>query len=532
MIRLSALLIALLAAVSISNPSVAAKRVALVIGNGAYVDATPLTNPANDASDIALKLEGLGFSVVKGTDLDHKGMRDVVRRFSAEVEGADVALFFYAGHALQVDGVNHLAPIDARLEREGDLDFESISLELVRRQMERHAKTNIVFLDACRDNPLTRRFARSTGSSAGSGLARFEPGAQGTFIAFATQPDNVALDGKGRNSPFTEALLKHIDEKGVEISAMMTNVRRDVYEATEERQLPWTNSSLLGLFYFNPAPEPVAKNNTAKSGAADGKTAVEAVDKKTEVAALETGKEAKANASGVEKASEESAWRKIEESNDPAKYAAFLALFPDGNFAAEAKTKLDGLSAAQKSQTESAAKPAEQSETGATATKDAVVAGLDERGLARSIQGELDRLGCEPGKADGLWGARSRDALSRFGRHGGIEIATLEPSADVLSLLQKSVGRICPLACKPVEEQKNGECVPKSCAAGFTLQSSGTCVALADPKSQSANAGRKRSEPVTKTVQKRPVTKTAVRNNRVAKPSGACFRFNGQLICD
>ena len=216
------------------NSAFAEKRVALVIGNSSYAEAQPLKNPLNDATDIAGALKRLGFDVVLGLDLDYSGMRRTIGKFSGKLNDADVALFYYAGHALQVNGVNYLAPVDTALEQESDLDFETVSLELIQRQMTKNAKTLLVFLDACRDNPLTRRFVRITRSaSTGNGLARPASSPEGEFIAFSTQPGNVALDGDGRNSPFTTALLNNIEKPGIEISSLMTSVRREVYDATK-----------------------------------------------------------------------------------------------------------------------------------------------------------------------------------------------------------------------------------------------------------------------------------------------------------
>ncbi len=148
----------------LSSYAWAEKRVALVIGNSAYQHAPQLTNPQNDASDMASKLTGLGFVVVTGHDLDLAGMRRSIREFVGKVEGADVALFFYAGHGLQVNGANYMIPVDAQLRSNNDLDFEALPIELVLSAMERNAKVNLVFLDACRDNPLAVTLARSLGT--------------------------------------------------------------------------------------------------------------------------------------------------------------------------------------------------------------------------------------------------------------------------------------------------------------------------------------------------------------------------------
>ena len=229
-------------------PTDSRRRVALVIGNGKYQFAAPLPNPPNDAADIALALRKLGFDVVEGRDLDRPGMDNAIRQFSRKLDGADIALFFYAGHGLQVNGKNYLVPIDAKLERPGDLALDAVDIGNVLAQMEAEKRVNLIFLDACRDNPLARSLARSLGtrsSAVGQGLASIQS-AIGTMIAYATQPDNVALDGEGRNSPFTAALLKHLVTPGLEIGALMKRVRADVIAATREKQVPWDHSSLIG----------------------------------------------------------------------------------------------------------------------------------------------------------------------------------------------------------------------------------------------------------------------------------------------
>jgi uncharacterized caspase-like protein len=186
--------------------------------------------------------------VVEGRDLDKRGMEDKVREFGRKLDRANLALFFYAGHGLQVGGKNYLVPIDAKLERAGDLSFDTLDVAQVLAQMEAEPRVNLIFLDACRDNPLARTLARSLGTrsaSVGQGLATIQS-AIGTLIAYATQPDNVALDGEGRNSPFTAALLKHVATQGLEIGSVMRRVRADVIQATRSKQVPWDHSSLVG----------------------------------------------------------------------------------------------------------------------------------------------------------------------------------------------------------------------------------------------------------------------------------------------
>ena len=233
--------------------SAANERVALVIGNAAYEHVPPLANPRNDAEDMAGLLRRLGFVVTEGLDLTDAAMKDRIRAFARQARGSEVALVFYAGHGMQVGGVNYLLPVDARLADELDLDFEAVALDLVLRSM--GTGTNLVFLDACRDNPFSRGWAGAARSLVGRGLKRVEGGsASGMFIAFATDPDSIAADGDGRNSPFTAALKRHIETPGLEVNSLLTEVRKTVLASTGNVQRPWSNSSLSAAFYFVPPP--------------------------------------------------------------------------------------------------------------------------------------------------------------------------------------------------------------------------------------------------------------------------------------
>jgi len=245
------------------GPATAERRVALIIGNSDYQHTSVLPNPRNDAQDLAAALRRLQFDVTIGLDLDKRGMERSIREFTSRLGQADVALFFYAGHAVQVGEQNHLMPIDARLASEVDADFETIPLRLVLQHMERDRenKTSLVFLDACRDNPLAKNLARGMGTrsaSVGQGLAEVKGGV-GTLIGFSTQPGNVARDGAGRNSPYAEALLRQMEGTEGDINAVLINVRNQVLQTTGGRQVPWEHSSLTRQFHFRQtAPTPSA----------------------------------------------------------------------------------------------------------------------------------------------------------------------------------------------------------------------------------------------------------------------------------
>jgi uncharacterized caspase-like protein len=256
------LLVCALGLVLFATVAHAAGKVALVIGNGAYQNATALPNPPNDAADMAVALEKLGFNVITGIDVNQAQMVQKVGDFEEAAREADVTFFFYAGHGLQVNGLNYLVPIDAKLERPTSLQFETIETSLILNSMSGSGRTAIALLDACRNNPLSRSFSRSLGKSrsvaVGQGLAAPTMGSGGIIIGFSTAPGEVAADGEGRNSPFTSALLKNISTPGLEIQQLMTRVKADVYSETKETQEPWHNSSLRSEVFLVPAAVVVA----------------------------------------------------------------------------------------------------------------------------------------------------------------------------------------------------------------------------------------------------------------------------------
>jgi tetratricopeptide (TPR) repeat protein len=226
-------------------------RLALVIGNGAYRNAPPLPNPANDAHAIAKTLRDIGFHVIEATDLDRAGMDRVMLDFLQKAPAANVRLLFYAGHGMQVDGNNYLVPVDATVKSKNTAVFELVDIDRILKGLDDEARANIIILDACRDNPFETRIAPSRSAGRGAGLSGYESVGAGTLIAFATAPGNTAADGSGTHSPFTVALLKHIGTPKLEVNQMLTRVRIDVAAATEKKQVPWANSSLLGEVYLS-----------------------------------------------------------------------------------------------------------------------------------------------------------------------------------------------------------------------------------------------------------------------------------------
>ncbi len=245
-----------------ANAAKADRRVAFVVGNGAYKNVAQLPNPPIDAKAMAAVLRNVGFDVVEGTNLTRDTMTEKLLDFGKKAQGADVAVFFYAGHGIAISGTNYLLPVDADIKSEMDVKLgAAINIDLTLDQTMSDAKVKLVFLDACRDNPFAAKIKSNSATrsvSVQSGLAEMKSG-EGTLIAFATGPGQTALDGQeGTNSPFTRALIAHITTPGVEIQQAMTEVRAQVNEETNKGQLPWGHTNLIGSVYLNPAATPAA----------------------------------------------------------------------------------------------------------------------------------------------------------------------------------------------------------------------------------------------------------------------------------
>lgn len=263
----------------------AEERHALLIGNGAYAH-EPLKNPTHDARDLAKLLESLGFRVTLLENADLKTMKTAVKRFAQQLNNDSVGLFFFSGHGIQHEGRNYLLPVGTPIESSAELEYEALAGDFVADAMhESGSPTNLIFFDACRNNPLP--FAANRGGQ--RGLAMMARGS-GTLIAFATGPGHWAADGDGRNSPYTAALLRHLREPVV-LEEMLRNVAKDVVQATGGQQQPWHHLSLLEAFYFNrsgsasvrrEAPANIKKeSNTTISSSAPSRVevAIEKTDK-------------------------------------------------------------------------------------------------------------------------------------------------------------------------------------------------------------------------------------------------------------
>ena len=373
------------------NAAFANKRVAFVVGNAAYKNVAPLPNPAIDAKSMARVLRNVGFDVVEGVNLTRDAMTKKLLDFGKKAEGADVAVFFYAGHGIAIDGANYLLPVDADLKSEMDVKLgAAINVDLTLEQTMSDAKVKLVFLDACRDNPFAAkiRSAKATRSvNVATGLAEMKSG-EGTLIAFATGPGQTALDGQeGTNSPFTRALIANIAQPGVEIQQAMTKVRAQVNEETNKNQLPWGHTNLIGAVYLNGPAGPV--EGTAETP------------------------NTPAVAAGVASDVELEFWRSVKDSNKPEELNAYLTNYPNGTFKSLALARIaslqDGPSTTTRNLT-AGIDPATFTEEASQASEDQI--GLD-KGQRRDVQRRLTGLGFDT-KATGKFDDATRTVISRW----------------------------------------------------------------------------------------------------------------------
>lgn len=482
-----------------------AERVALVIGNGDYTVAPDLKNPVGDATAVAAGLKGLGFTVTLLTDSGTAAFHDQMDRFVAGAEGAESVVFYYAGHAFQLSGVNYLVPVDAALDSRERLAAETWSLDAVIARLQSRNRQTLIFLDACRNDPLPQG-VRGSGAAA-DGLARVQAGV-GTFVAFATAPGAVSADGVAGadHSPFATALLKHLPEKGKSVSDMMIEVRNDVENATLRKQVPWDQSSLREQFYFVP-PDAAAKQELseadyellaqlapdereqflallAKSGFDEGSlklaeeeialaeanleqvaeettildTPAEPVPAVAPAAAVAPVPDALVSLEDLQVADESVAIGDAPVPDEPVPDETVIAaidpaLKPD---------EVDGRAAIRLAALDWDSRKIELGGplrlTGREVTADTpegrdLLAAIDPRlltqsadlpaDLAKAVQGELLRVGCYRMAVDGNWGKGSRTALTSYFLAKHVVPTSLEPSAELFASLSGETKVVC-----------------------------------------------------------------------------------------
>ncbi|MDE2379278.1 caspase family protein [Bradyrhizobium sp.] len=375
-----------------NSPLHAEKRVALTIGNSTYKNATQLPNPANDAVAVAALLRSAGFDVVESRgDLGIAEMRRALRQFSDVAADADIAVVFYAGHGMEVDGVNYLIPIDATLERDLDAEDEAIPLDRVLKVIDQAKRLRLVILDACRDNPFARTMKRTLASRAiGRGLAKVEPQSSDTLVAFAAKAGSTASDGDGTNSPFTAALLQFIASPGLDVRLAFGRVRDEVLRSTGNRQEPFVYGSLGGSII----------------------ALVPGNDKQAEPAARQP-----------DQASIEIAfWETIKNEKNPLLFEAYLKRYPSGAFADLARINL------QQQKTASANSTVEQPD-------DKLAIG--DAGLLREMRERLYALNFDPGPMEGPFNPAARDAIREFERRSNLP-QTGQATQGLLRILRET----------------------------------------------------------------------------------------------
>ena len=494
-----------------SQPAFADKRVALVIGNSAYQNAPALPNPTNDSAMMETTFRQAGFDVVDARhDLSALETRRALRDFADKAADADIAVIYYAGHGIEVDGSNYLIPVDAKLERDNDVYDEAFSLERVLVAVEPAKKLRLVILDACRDNPFAKTMKRTIASRAiGRGLAKVEPNGPNTLIAYSAKAGSTAADGDGKDSPFTIALARHLTTPGLDVRRAFGFVRDDVLKATANRQEPFVYGSLGGddvPLVPAAAPAASAQPSPASNPQADVRRDYEL--------ALQIGNKAAFNAflaqhpdgfySSLAKlqlekiTAEDAHLAAIEKAKQAEQERARLAAEgaqkdtqakADANAKAAEQARLAAEKAKLAAQDQAAdaerkrlaTAPAAATAPTAPATPDKAVnvaslnAGPSQADLTRSVQTELRRVGCLAAAADGDWNAASQRSLSLFNRSAGTKLDVKTVNADTLDAIKQKTSRVCPLTCEHGFKADGDHCTKIVCADGSFLNDDNEC---------------------------------------------------------
>jgi Caspase domain len=490
---LGRIIVAVWASWLFGEPAFADKRVALVIGNSAYEKVASLGNPAKDAIAMTATLKEAGFDIVDSrSNLNVADMRRAFRDFSDKSRDADVAVVYYAGHGIEVDGTNYLIPVDAALERDLDAYDEAISLDRVLATIEPARKLKLVILDACRNNPFATTMKRTIGSRAiGRGLARVEPTSPNTLIAFASKAGSTASDGDSKSSPFTSALIKHIATPGLDLRKVFGFVRDDVLKSTSNRQEPYLYGSLGGedvsLVPAKPVVSTPPENPQAEIrrgyelalqlGTREGWSAFLAQFPEGFYANLARAQLNKIASEEARVAATEKARLAVEEKARLAAGGAEQAeqaRAPTEKTAAEkaAATKVDADTTAgvRKTMENTAAdkslveiKPQEPKvprQVASLPAETTAVGPLAAGPLIKEIKIELKRTGCYLGRVDENWfKGSSNDAIRKFSRYAKLSPVPEQPSAQLLDLLKSKPDGFCPLACGGGEKEQNGHCI-------------------------------------------------------------------------
>jgi uncharacterized caspase-like protein len=552
----------------------AEKRVALVIGNSAYQKVAKLPNPANDAAAVAAMLKAAGFdSVESKLNVPASDLRKTLREFGNKSRDADIAVVYYAGHGIELDGTNYLIPVDATLETDADVLDETVPLDRVLFAVEPARQLRLVILDACRDNPFAKTMKRTIASRAiGRGLAKIEPTSPNTMIAFAAKAGSTASDGDSKNSPFAAALVEHLPKPGLDLRRAFGFVRDEVLKNTGNKQEPYVYGSLGGDdlplvpakpvatgpqadpqaavrrdyelalqlatrdgweaflsqypdgFYANLAKGQLKKIAAEEARAAAAEKARLAEQEKARLVADGAKQAEQGKAAAAAKAAEEARTaaekaKQIEQDKAAAAETARIAAQEKARLAAEKakQIELEKAAAAEQARLASEKAAAEKNEQQLAALpppaeKPQQQTQLD---LPRALQAELRRVGCRTGAVDGNWNTASQRALDLFNKHVGTKLEIKTASVDALDAVKGKTGRICPLICEHGFKADGERCTKITCQAGYEVGDDNTCEKI-EVKKPTAN----RTEP------KREKLDRAKVEAAPAKPQAS-----GQLLC-
>jgi uncharacterized caspase-like protein len=528
----TAIVLAFWAALFFNGPAFAEKRVALVMGNSAYQNVIRLANPGNDSAAISATFKSAGFDVVElKRDLNVSEMRRALRDFSDTVRDADVAIIYFAGHGIEIDGANYVIPVDAVLERDIDAFDEAIPLDRILTVIEPARQLRLVILDACRDNPFNKTMKRTIGARAvGRGLAKVEPTSPNTLIAFAAKAGSTASDGDSKNSPFTAALVKYLPKPGLDLRKAFGFARDDVLKATNNKQEPFIYGSLGG---DDVALVPAAAAPSSATGLSDpnapirrdyelaerigtkpvwdsfinnypsgfysdlakaqrdrlsAEAASVAATEKAKAAADEQKRLAIEGARAAEQAKAAAQAKAAEEARLAAEKKkaledAKVAEAERAKAAAQAKAEVDARLAADQAKVAEEKKPQDHQPVGQLAA----LAPPDQAGesppkpdspasdVPRLLQTELRRIGCNTGAIDGNWNVAAQKSLERFNKIARTNFDVKFANLDALDAVRSKTGRICPLTCDHGYEPKGESCVKISCKQGYRVGDDNVC---------------------------------------------------------
>ncbi|WP_454623944.1 caspase family protein [Bradyrhizobium cenepequi] len=566
------------------QPAFAEKRVALVLSNSAYQNVAPLPNPINDGALIAATLKDAGFDVVDfRRDLPALETRRALRDFADRARDAEIAVVYYAGHGIEVDGANYLIPVDARLERDTDVYDEAFSLDRVLIAIEPAKKLRLVILDACRDNPFAKTMKRTVASRAiGQGLAKVEPTSPNVLIAYSAKAGSTAADGDGRNSPFTSALSKHLTTPGLDVRRAFGYVRDDVLKSTNNRQEPFVYGSLGGEDVplvpasakvsppAAPAPNPqadirrdyelalqignesalnaflaqypdgfyasLAKLQLEKIAAEEARVAATEKARAAEQERMRLAAEGAQRAQQAKAAADARAAEQARIAAEKAKQVAQeqAAVAEQKRLAAE-KALADKIAADKAAADKAAGDQAAAAPAAGPVDKDKAVnvaalsTGSPQVDVTKSVQTELRRVGCLTGAADGEWNAASQRSLTLFNRYAKTRLDTKVANVDTLDAIKLKSSRVCPLVCEHGYKADGDRCTRIVCGEGSFLNDDNACEKRREKKpvaKRDSDDRPTRRERAERPTRERP----DVRIRRPLASSGG--GGGGQVVCD